>query len=502
MGSGVSGWAIERDADVDGQAFWRQYYTELYAADLADYVTEFNHRLPALTSEERPTGSDEPPVPGSQVIAVRTAASGGTDAGVPAAGDLDTPFRGLRSYGRTEARLFFGRDRERDGIASNLRVARLTLLYATSGAGVSSLLRAGVVASLVERARGRVVDGDPPQYVPVLFGSWRDDPVSGLIAAIEQQTSEFAAPGAVVALPRESLEDAIDRASQALDATLLLLLDQFEDYVLYRERERSLVLADQLARCVNRRDMRANILIAIRDDAYAALGDLFAGRITNVYGNYLRIEPLGRDEAREAIVQPVREWNSRHPDHPVQVEPELIEVILDEARTPDRDGGGRISTTLMQLIMSAVWQQAMVDGSLVLRRESLYSMDGAAGILKTSVADALATLTPDELEIATDVLAEFVRASAEKVAMPAADLAAYTQHPRVALDTVLAKLDQGRLVRVVAPAPGADPVRDRRYEIFHEVLVAPIRSWLASQQRQRVQTKEPRRRGHRWPRSR
>ena len=190
-----------------------------------------------------------------------------------------------------------------------------------------------------------------------------------------------------MALPRESLEDAIDRASQALDATLLLLLDQFEDYVLYRERERSLVLADQAACCVNRRDMRANILIAIRDDAYAALGDLFAGRITNVYGNDLRIEPLGRDEAREAIVQPVREWNSRHPDHPVQVEPELIEVILDEARTPDRDGGGRISTTLMQLIMSAVWQQEWSTARWFFAASPCIQWTGPQGYSKTSVAD-------------------------------------------------------------------------------------------------------------------
>jgi hypothetical protein len=198
-------------------------------------------------------------------------------------------------------------------------------------------------------------------------------------------------------------------------------------------------------------------------------------------------------------VQPVPEWSARHPDRAVQVEPELIEAILDEARIPDRDGGGRISTTLMQLIMSAVWQQAMVDGSLVLRRESLDSIGGAEGILATSVARALATLSQDELDIATDVLAELLRASAQKVVIRAADLRAYTDHPEVSLDTVLAKLDQGRLVRVVAPAPGADPIRDRQYEIFHEVLVAPIRSWLTSQHTRPAQSRQ---RGRRWPRSR
>ena len=45
--------------------------------------------------------------------------------------------------------------------------------------------------------------------------------------------------------------------------------------------------------------------ISIREDAYFALGDLFKGRISNVYGNYFHLEHLTREAAREAIEKPI-----------------------------------------------------------------------------------------------------------------------------------------------------------------------------------------------------
>ena len=60
--------------------------------------------------------------------------------------------------------------------------------------------------------------------------------------------------------------------------------------------------------------MRANFLIAVREDAYGRLGDLFGGRISNVYDNYLHLEYLTRDAARDAIEKPVEIYNAEHDD--------------------------------------------------------------------------------------------------------------------------------------------------------------------------------------------
>ena len=59
----------------------------------------------------------------------------------------DGPYVGLDCFREKDAALFFGRDAERTRIIGNLRASRLTLLYAESGVGKSSLLRAGVVGA-------------------------------------------------------------------------------------------------------------------------------------------------------------------------------------------------------------------------------------------------------------------------------------------------------------------------------------------------------------------
>ncbi|HYZ88082.1 MAG TPA: hypothetical protein VE620_02185, partial [Myxococcales bacterium] len=58
--------------------------------------------------------------------------------------DRAGPYVGLDYFAERDADLFFGRDAERQMIIGNLRASRLTLLYAQSGVGKSSLLRAGV----------------------------------------------------------------------------------------------------------------------------------------------------------------------------------------------------------------------------------------------------------------------------------------------------------------------------------------------------------------------
>src|SRR6516165_353668 len=105
----------------------------------------------------------------------------------------DEPFRGLGYYAEGDAPWFFGRETERRRIIGNLRAARLTLLYAESGVGKSSLLRAGVASRLHEQAE-RNAQGGSPRFVPIVFSAWRDDPVAELIAALEREAKVFAAP--------------------------------------------------------------------------------------------------------------------------------------------------------------------------------------------------------------------------------------------------------------------------------------------------------------------
>src|SRR5437763_4341124 len=107
--------------------------------------------------------------------------------GLETSGRRRSPFQGLGYYTEADAKWFFGRAAERKIILAHLRTARLTLLYAASGVGKSSLLRAGVAARLRELAGRDGPESRAVRFLPVVFSAWKDDPVEDLISEIQRQ---------------------------------------------------------------------------------------------------------------------------------------------------------------------------------------------------------------------------------------------------------------------------------------------------------------------------
>jgi WD40 repeat protein len=412
----------------------------------------------------------------------------------------DSPYFGLDYYQEKFGAWFFGREAEGGKVITNLRASRLTLLHAESGVGKSSLLRAGVAWRMRRLADDSLARRGTARSVPVVFSSWKDDPVPQLVAAISTAIRPYLAGNPEPELPADCLDAAIATASDAANASLLLMLDQFEEYFLYCAREATPErFADQLATCINRADLRANFLIAIREDAYAGLGDLFKGRIANVYGNYLHIEYLDRASAEKAIREPLQIYNDQ-PDVPeeIGVQDELVEAVLNEVRAYDGDRDpdlsrtmaangsvARVSTPLLQLVMQTIWQQERAEGSDELRLSTLQNLHGVRMIVDTHLEKALSDLGGGERQTAIDVFDHLVTPSGGKIAESVPDLAKRTGHSEEQVGGVLEKLDDSRIVRPVPAPPGLDPMRFRRYEIFHDVLAPAINHTIAARDERR-----------------
>ena len=407
----------------------------------------------------------------------------------------DSPYFGLDYYDERFGAWFVGREADGSKIITNLRAARLTLLHAESGVGKTSLLRAGVAWRLHRLADDMFAKGRPVRSIPVVFSSWKDDPTTELATAVGAAVRPYLRDGEMPALAGAPLDAAAEAASGAVNASLCIMLDQFEEYFLYRSREPVPErFADELARCVNRTDLRANFLIAIREDAYAELGDLFKGRITNVYGNYLHIDYLDRASAEKAIRGPVEVYNSQPGvAQPVTVQDELVEAVLDEVRAWDgpvpaaaaNGGPDRIATPLLQLVMQRVWDTERAEGSHQLRLATLQRLRGVKMIVDDHLGKALGSLGGAERKTAIDMFDHLVTPSGGKIAESVSDLAKRTGHAEDQVDEVLRKLDDERILRPVPAAPGQDPVRSRRYEIFHDVLASPINRAIAAREEQR-----------------
>jgi WD40 repeat protein len=402
-----------------------------------------------------------------------------------------SPYLGLVPYTEADAEFFFGRERETQLITDNLLAARLTLLYGPSGVGKSSVLAAGVVHHLrrlreEEEEGSQDEDGEElePGVTVVTCRAWRDNPGSTLAAEIDR----VAASAGKGSLPAGgSLSERLSRWTDT-EGDLLIILDQFEEYFLYHPPGTG-TFADELAELVNG-PARVNLLISIREDALAGL-DRFKGKIPNLFGNYLRIEPLHRDAARRAIQGPLEHYNDLWPDEPVEIEGQLVETVLDQVETGTAavgtGGTGSVKAAAgqtpgieashLQLVMIKLWDEDRRSGSQILRSSTLEGLGGGSEIVTRHLDEAVAALSADDQRLAAQVFTRLVTPSGTKIAHVAADLAVWAEVPQERLTPMLERLASAdlRILRPVAPPP--DRPNEVRYEIFHDVLAAAALQW-------------------------
>jgi WD40 repeat protein len=378
----------------------------------------------------------------------------------------ESPYKGLASFEDSEldALLFFGREREIAAVAANVLANRLTVLYGPSGVGKSSLLSAGVARRL------RELSGAPV----VVHGAWAEDPAARLIASVHAECGELGATAGLV--------DTVAAAAQQ-SGELCLLLDTFEEYMLYHGLEGP--LSDALPELLRRPGLRVNVLLALRDDALAELDD-FAGRIPELFSNLLRLDRLDREAGRAAILGPLGRY-SELSGEPYTAEDALVDAVLGEA-----SAGGGVEAPYLQLVLERLWERERKEGSRELRLSTFRAIGGARAVVREHVRGALDALPFAEQEAAARVVRQLVTPSGRKVSHEPSDLAEYADVEDAELRRLLERLSGERIVRAVNGMHGTPT----RYEIFHDVLGPPILAWQAEHQlrRERIRAREQRRR--------
>lgn len=86
--------------------------------------------------------------------------------------------------------------------------------------------------------------------------------------------------------------------------------------------------------------------------------DRFKGRIPNLFENYLRIDHLDPAAARQAIEEPIAEYNRLQKDGKITIEPELVEAVLDQVKTGksswEKQDGAWLKAGLPHLMANAL----------------------------------------------------------------------------------------------------------------------------------------------------
>jgi len=402
-----------------------------------------------------------------------------------------TPYKGLQPYSEEDAPFFFGREKEVGLIIANLWAWRLMLLYGETGVGKSSLLRAGVAYHLGQLAEKNLKRFDKPKLAVAVFNSWwGDDPIAALKESIQQATKQaWQGREAAINIQARSLSETLQLAAQSVNGRLFVILDQFEEYLLYHQAEGTRGSFDyEFSLAVKEPALPVSFLISIRAEMLAKL-DRVRSQLPDLFENTLRITFPNIKAARDLLMKSLEHYNQlfASEDKTINIEPSLIDAVLqqvksgqviyDNLNTEILEESVHVEVPFLQLVMSRIWEEEMKKGSRVLRLETFMGLGGAAKIFSRHLDVTMSGFSYAERRVAAQIFKYLVTPSGVKLAYSVHDLASFTNLPEEQVARMLETLSDGshRVLRLLEPAP--DKPNVRRYEVLHDILGPAILDW-------------------------
>jgi WD40 repeat protein/energy-coupling factor transporter ATP-binding protein EcfA2 len=366
----------------------------------------------ALASPAAPTDSAEDEPSSSDEIAV-------------------CPYRGLAAFRPEDSGWFFGRERSTTALVARLGNAvdsgGIVMLVGASGAGKSSLVRAGVIPAI---AQGMLaVEGS--EKWPTILLTPGADPLKELVRQLPELTEAI---DTALGLDHHEHEHALDsyidqtlmgvlrftaQVRQAFAAhaesqgadRLVVVVDQFEEaFTLGGDERRLQVFVQALhAACTPALpggSAPAMVVLGVRADfygrclAYPELADALQDR-------QMVLGPMTSGELREAVSRPAKAAG-------LQLEPGLIELMLRDlgvrsGRTQSRGSQGAYDAGALPLLshaLLATWQRRQA-GKLTI--SGYRAAGGIQGAVAATAERAWADLDPAAQTAARPLLLRLVR---------------------------------------------------------------------------------------------
>jgi WD40 repeat protein/DNA-binding SARP family transcriptional activator len=341
------------------------------------------------------------------------------------------PFKGLAHFEVDDSPYFAGRERLVSDLVSRLVTTSLLGVVGASGAGKSSLLRAGLLPALAAGALPGSNEWDVRLMRP------REHPSAELRRVLGGDDL----PAAVAKLPEGK--------------RLVVVVDQFEElFTTCGDEDERAAFVGALVDAVRDPDRSCIAVVALRADFYGQCADYprFAELLS---ASHVLVGRMQRDELARAIEEPAARAGLR-------VERALVDALV--ADVADEPGGlPLLSTALLEL-----WR--LRDGA-VLRLETYRSVGGVRRAVARLAESAYAGLTEAERPLARRLMLRLVAGEGEALVrrrVPLAELG-LGRTPEAA--RVLEVLTSARLVTT----------SDQAVEIAHEALFQEwprFRQWL------------------------
>ena len=375
-----------------------------------------------------------------------------------------TPYLGLRPYQYSDRGNFFGRDADCEILIDKLLSNRLTLLFAASGVGKSSLLNAAVLPQLK----------DPlgENLSVVYHNDWVQNPLSALQSSIREAVS-----AAKQAPAEQTLSELLKFCSLFIRHPFVIVLDQCEEFFRYQRGKADFdEFIQQLTAVILDTELPVSLVISMRED-FALELNAFKPRLpTLLFENYYRLEKMKPEAARDAIVQPLRPYG-------FQYEPALLSRLINDLSSQQQQqqlldltenhSEPYVEPAHLQIVCNYLWQKNKNNDDKTLSLSSYEKAGGAKGIVQYFLADAQQGFSTTEKNLASKAFDYLAAQGGVKMAYPANVLASILKVDSEKLTGVLDKLasDDVRILR--------KQTRDTVpwYELYHDMFSPSIERW-------------------------
>ncbi|MFD3728949.1 hypothetical protein [Streptomyces sp. NPDC058671] len=327
----------------------------------------------------------------------------------------DCPYPGLAAFGQEHERWFFGREalvaELTDRLDRRLDSGRLQAVVAPSGAGKSSLLRAGLLPHL---DRAALPGSDRWPKLLLTPGVYPLRTLADQIVALRGVGSEVTAADLVADPPRclSVLAEALRNDLPGQPARAVIVVDQFEElFTLCTDEQERRSFVTLLARLAGGQaytgtegPLQALVVLGIRSDFYAACVDYPPLRAA-LQDAPLVVGPMTDEELREAVLLPAM-------DVGLDVEDGLIEVLLHDlgaTMAMGPAGEARYEAGRLPLLAHALrvcWQQRH-GATLTVR--GYRDTGGIQGAIASTADRIYSGLDDDERGVAQSLFLRMVR---------------------------------------------------------------------------------------------
>ena len=281
-----------------------------------------------------------------------------TEAGETSAeiGTPTNPFPGLRPFEFDESHLFFGRDGQNEQVISKLGRMRFLAVVGTSGSGKSSLVRAGLLPTLVG---GFMTSAGSDWRIAIMRPG--NSPIGNLAEALnardvfgseieENAAIQTAIAEAALRRGKLGLVDSVRQAAMPENETLLVVVDQFEEIFRFARvsegetyRNEAAAFVKLILEATRQREIPIYVVLTMRSDY---LGDCsqFWDLPEAINESQYLIPRLTRDQLREVITGPVSVGAGG-------ITPRLVNRLLNDV------GDNQDQLPVLQHLLMRVWDE-------------------------------------------------------------------------------------------------------------------------------------------------